>query len=149
MTAADKVGFEFPRFSMTVELGKIKEFVLAIGDDNPIYTDVVAARQAGFNDITVPPTFMEVLDMWNGPNFMHICQHLGLNPVMVLHGEQEYKYLADIYPGDVITGQCRVVDGVTKKGSSGGMHILQLETTYNNHYGTKVAIGRSKVIERF
>lgn len=38
---------------MPVERGKIKELALAIGDKNPIYVDAVAARLAGYRDITL------------------------------------------------------------------------------------------------
>ena len=149
MVKTDKVGLTLPGFSMTVERGKIREMALAIGDNNPIYFDSDAARQAGFRDITAPPTFLEVIDMWAGADFMTLCRELELNPVNVLHGEQEYEYLADICAGDEISGRCQVVDFSTKSGSSGGMNIISLETTYTNQDGQLVAIARSKTIERF
>ncbi|WP_366922023.1 MaoC family dehydratase N-terminal domain-containing protein [Metallumcola ferriviriculae] len=149
MGLQEKKGFKFPEFTMTIERGKIREFIRAVGDDSPIYTNVQAAEEAGFQDTTIPPTFMQVADMWSGPDFMTQCEQLEINPVMILHGEQEYEYLGDVYPGDEITGSCQVVDIRTKKGSSGGMNIIQLETMYHNQHDQPVMVSRTKIIERF
>lgn len=149
MAALDKKGLEFAKFSMEVERGKIKELVNAIGDTNPIYVDPEAAKAAGFRDVTIPPTFMEVLDMWSGAfDFEVQCEKLGMNPIKVLHGEQEFEYLGDIYPGDRISGAVRVTDVQVRNGSSGGMNIFKLETRYTNQHGELVIISRSSVIER-
>lgn len=149
MAAPDKKGLEFENYSMPVERGKIKELVMAIGDKNPIYVDPGAARLAGYRDITIPPTFMQVIDMWSGVHdFDSKCKKLEMNPLKVLHGEQEYEYLGDIYPGDQITGSTRVTDVSVRTGSSGGMNIFRLETRYTNQHGQLVMISRSSIIER-
>jgi len=36
----------------------IRYFARAVGDDNPIYTDAVAARAAGYRDVVAPPTWI-------------------------------------------------------------------------------------------
>lgn len=89
MAALDKKGLEFKEYSMLVERGKIKELVGAIGDPNPIYTDTGAAKTAGYRDITIPPTFMQVIDMWSGVfDFESQCRALKMNPLKVLHGSR-------------------------------------------------------------
>ena len=42
------------------ELGRaaIRYFALAIGDDNPLRTDVEHARSAGYADVVAPPTLI-------------------------------------------------------------------------------------------
>ncbi|WP_018133067.1 MaoC family dehydratase N-terminal domain-containing protein [Effusibacillus pohliae] len=143
------IGRQFGPYTFVVERGKIREFALAIGDDNPIYTDREQAVSAGFPDIPVPPTFATVIDMWGGPDFFQLVEQLQLNLLKVLHGEQEYEYLADIHPGDEITARTEVVDAQVKQGASGGMNLLTLETRYQNQRGETVLIGRSKIVERF
>ncbi|NGQ93592.1 MaoC family dehydratase [Brevibacillus sp. SYP-B805] len=143
------IGYEFEPYRFVVERGKIREFALAIEDDNPIYVDRAAAAAAGFSDVTIPPTFPTVIDMWGGPDFFALVEALQLDLLKVLHGEQEYEYLGDIYPGDEIQARTRVADAKTKAGTSGGMHLITLETRYANQRGETVLISRSTIVERF
>ena len=57
----DLIGIEFKPYSYEIEKGKIKELVTAIGDDNPIYTSIEAAKAAGYERIPVPLTFRMLL----------------------------------------------------------------------------------------
>jgi len=66
----------------------------------------------------------------------------------LLHGEQEFEYLAPVYAGDVLTGVSRVSDVYEKQGSRGGtMTFGVMETTYTNQRGEKVLISRSTLVE--
>lgn len=125
----DKKGLEFKPYQGKIERGKIREMVQAIGDPNPIYTDPEVARQEGLKDITIPPTFMESLDMWEGASFDDLVALLEMDPRKVLHLEQEYEYFAPVYPEDVIRAQTVVSDVKTKRN---GMALYTLETTYHN-----------------
>ena len=40
---------------------KIMEFAESIGDPNPVYRDLAAARLAGYCDVIAPPTFAGVV----------------------------------------------------------------------------------------
>lgn len=140
----DLVGTELSRFSFTVERGKIREMVLAIGDDNPVYTDTEYARDMGYRDIIAPPTFGTCMDFWGGQDFMTLCLNLKINPLKVLHGGQEYRYLGEINPGDKIEARC-TLKGFADKGK---MHIFHLETIYQNQHGKTVLVSLSTVIER-
>ncbi|MBO8163479.1 MAG: MaoC family dehydratase N-terminal domain-containing protein [Brevibacillus sp.] len=139
-----KIGFAFAPYTFVVERGKIREFALAIGDDNPIYHDPAAAQRAGYRDIPVPPTFSTVMDMWAGPDFEQLTKLLELNPLQVLHGEQMYEYSGDICAGDVLTAHSRVIAAETKK----AMNLLTLETVYVNGQGEQVLTAQSVIIER-
>ncbi len=50
------IGHTFKPFTTTVEAGKIRLFCKAIGEENPIYVDEEAAKQAGYRAIPAPPT---------------------------------------------------------------------------------------------
>jgi acyl dehydratase len=137
------IGFDFPSFTFTVERGKIREFAMAIGDDNQIYVNQNAAVEAGFADVTIPPTFPTVIDFWGGADFFEMVQSLELNPLKVLHGEQEFEYHGEVYPGDELSVTCKVVDAKSKS----RMNLITLESVYTNQRGETVLIGRSTVIE--
>lgn len=125
----EKKGLEFKPYSGKIERGKIREMVQAIGDPNPVYTDSEFARQEGLKDITIPPTFMESFDMWEGASFDDLVEFLEMDARKVLHLEQEYEYFAPIYPEDEISAQTVVADVKTKRN---GMALYTLETTYHN-----------------
>lgn len=61
------VGKEFGPFYFTVERGKIKEFCLAIGDDNPLFFDPGYAKEKGYKDTPAPLTFPIVMNFWAFP----------------------------------------------------------------------------------
>ena len=39
---------------------KIREYALAVGEDNPVYFDRERAKAAGFRDVPAPPMFAVV-----------------------------------------------------------------------------------------
>ncbi|MCL6635032.1 MAG: MaoC family dehydratase N-terminal domain-containing protein [Peptococcaceae bacterium] len=139
-----QVGRELANFSFTVERGKIREFVQAIGDPNPVYTDSGHARAEGYRDVIAPPTFGTAIEFWGGNDFMAKCRELEMDPVKVLHGEQEYLYFGEINAGDVIKARQRLAGFEEKK----SMYLFILETEYVNQRGEKVLVSRSTVIER-
>lgn len=57
----DLLGLELEPYCMAVEKGKIKELAIAIGDDNPIYYSLEAAKDSGYDGIPVPLTFCKSL----------------------------------------------------------------------------------------
>ncbi|MEH6942302.1 MaoC family dehydratase N-terminal domain-containing protein [Bacillus sp. JJ722] len=144
----DLIGTEFQPYSMEVEKGKIKELALAIGDDNPIYFDLEAAKKEGYENIPVPPTFLQVIDLWGGLGSVEKVEKLKLNLVRVLHGQQSYEYLGDIVAGDTLAVTSKVVSAETKSASTGAMDIIVTENQYTNQRGELVAITRNTLLHR-
>lgn len=140
---SELVGRELARYTYTVERGKIREMALATGDENPLYTDPEYARAQGYRDVIAPPTFGTCIELWGGLDFMTLCRKLQLNPIKVLHGEQEYLYHGEIYPGDVLEATC-VLKNYADKGK---MYIFGLETRYYRT-GEPVLTAHSTIIER-
>ncbi len=137
------IGASLPSYSFTIERGKIKEFAQAIGDLKDIYLVPEKAVAKGYRDVIAPPTFGTVIDMWGGPGFAGMCESLRINPVKVLHGEQEYTYLGDIVAGDVITATTTLSDYTEKK----KMHVLTMETNYVNQRGENILKCRKVTLE--
>lgn len=140
----DKKGYVFTPYSGKVEAGKIKELALAIGEDNPIYTDEAKAKEEGFNAIPILPTFMEAIDMWSGPTFEDLMEQLEIDMKKLLHGEQEYEYFAPIYAGDTIHAETKVTDVKAKRN---GMAFYTLETVYRNQNDEKVMAARMMLVK--
>lgn len=144
----DLIGLEFEPYSMAVEKGKIKELALAIGDDNPIYYDLEAAKKEGYDNIPVPPTFLQVIDLWGGLGSTEKVEKLGFKLTRVLHGQQAYEYLGDIVAGDILSVTSKLVEAETKTGSTGAMDIVVTENQYRNQRRKLVAITRNTLIHR-
>ncbi|HPI93306.1 MAG TPA: MaoC family dehydratase N-terminal domain-containing protein [Deltaproteobacteria bacterium] len=148
MADHSKVGKEYARVSWEVERGKIRELARAIGDPNPIYLDREAAIREGYQDTPAPPTFLTVPIFWSA-SLPPVIMDLGINFMMVLHGEEEYQYYREIYPGDVITASPRIASIEEKTSKSGRkMDMVTVELLYTNQRGEKVARERAVLVER-
>ena len=144
-----KIGYSFPPFTIEVERGKIRELALAIGDDNPIYQSREAAQAAGYPDVPLFPTAPTLFTFWGNAKMVSQIVSLGINVMRVLHGEEEYEYLAPINPGDILTGVMTVVDGKTRQGKDGSsMDILTTEIRYTNQQGQPVLNAREMILVR-
>ncbi len=138
------VGTTFPPFQYAVERSKIRELAAALGDPNPIYRDVEAARAAGYPDLPAPPTLPTLFSFWAEPPLLSRLETLGVDLPRVLHGEEEYEYRRPVYAGDTITGTMTVTNVRARR----GMEFLSLETTYVNQHGETVVIARTLMIVR-
>jgi len=144
-----KIGYSFPPFTIEVERGKIRELALAIGDDNPIYQSREAAQAAGYPDVPLFPTAPTLFTFWGNTKMVSQIVSLGINVMRVLHGEEEYEYLAPINAGDILTGVMTVVDGKTRQGKDGSsMDILTTEIRYTNQHGQPVLNAREMILVR-
>ena len=138
LTAAGKT---FPPFEFRVERGKIKEFADAIADPNPIYRDPANPRGA----ILAPPTLLRTF-LYEPRASAEALKVKDWS--YIVHGEQEFEYLAPIHAGDVLTGEERIVS-VTEKESrrAGKLHIGVIETVFTNQRGEKVQVARRTLVE--
>ena len=148
MADSTKVGKTFDPIVWEVERGKIRELAKAIGDMNPIYHNKDAAVKEGYRDTPAPPTFLTVPMMWSSPMPV-LINELKINFMMVLHGEEEYEYYREIYPGDTITGIPKVVAIEEKTSKSGKkMDMVTVEILYKNQRNEDVAKARTLLVER-
>ena len=126
-------------FKLPVERAKIREFALAVGEDNPIFSDTEAARRAGFPDVVAPPTF-SVTQMW------HLSREerearlgVSLDHARVLHAEQEFTYNRLPVAGETLDATMRVSKDVTKQGRKGGeLRFVTYETRFTDAGGEEV-----------
>jgi acyl dehydratase len=138
-------GKSFAPYEFRVERGKIREFADSIGDANPIYRDPAAAAQAGFAGIPAPPTLLRT--------FLYETSEsrnaLGVKDwSYIVHGEQEFEYLAPVVAGDVLSAQDRIVSIAEKESKRAGtLQIAVIETEFKNQRGETVQIARRTLVE--
>jgi acyl dehydratase len=78
-----------------------------------------------------------------------VITDLSINFAMLLHGEEEYEYYQEIYPGDVITATPKVAAIEEKTSKSGKkMDMVTIELLYVNQRGEKVAKAKTLLVER-
>jgi len=128
-------GRVFPSYEFTIERGKLHEFLLAIGDENPAYL---------VDDPPLPPTFATVFAFWGGMNMENLLKQIGVEMWNVLHGEQEYETLAPLHIGDTMSGTARIADIYAKA----GMNFVEIVTQYQNQNGVAVLNDRALIIVR-
>ncbi|MBI3395886.1 MAG: MaoC family dehydratase N-terminal domain-containing protein [Spirochaetia bacterium] len=124
------VGRKLDPYTFTVERGKVKEFCKAIGETNPLYLDPKAAKEAGFDDTPIPPTFQTAFQFWGYPKIWDDMKDMGIDIARLLHMKEEYTYVKPIYPGTVVHAQGEVIDVKTGK-----MDMVTFKTTYANEKG--------------
>lgn len=139
------IGTDLPRVTADVERGRLRFFAKAIGETDPVYTDVTAARAAGHDDLPVPPTFFFGLELEQPDPFAYLTD-LGVDMRHVLHGEQSFGYHSMAYAGDRLILSPRIADVYRKKG--GELEFLVKETTVTRADGSKVAALTSVIVVR-
>lgn len=139
-------GRDLGTMTFPVDRSKVREFARSLGDPDPVYTDVEAARSAGFPDIPVPPTFVVSSAHWREEDNM--VATLGLDLRRVLHGECGWEYHGPVVVGDELTASRRVADVTTREGRRGGtMTMVSIETDFTNQRGELVVRQTDVLVE--
>ncbi|NIK61453.1 MaoC family dehydratase N-terminal domain-containing protein [Kribbella shirazensis] len=136
LISTDVIGRQLAVADVTIDRGRVRRFALAIGETDPVFSELEAARKAGYPDLPVPPTFLFCADL-------EICEpltmlaNLGADVRQVLHGEQSFVYFAPVHAGETVTLRAHIADVYTRKG--GRLEFLTRETTVSRGDGTTVA----------
>ncbi|OYD66657.1 MaoC family dehydratase N-terminal domain-containing protein [Rhodococcus sp. OK302] len=122
------IGKVLPSHEALAERGRLRFFAKAIGETNPIYSDVEAAKAAGHRDLPVPPTFLFCLDMEKPDPFL-LLRELDIDVRHILHGEQAFEYHSPAYAGDTLAYTSTVTDTYSKKGGALDFLVRNTEVT--------------------
>jgi hypothetical protein len=98
-----------------VERGRLRFFAKATGQADPVYSDIDAARTAGYPDLPVPPTFLSNSLELELPDPLRWLTELGGDLTKTTHAQQEFRYHKMAYAGDELVLNRRIVDVYTKK----------------------------------
>jgi acyl dehydratase len=121
----------------------IRQFARAIGDANPLYHDIGAAKDAGYPDVLAPPTFL-VATIPGRLGLPVDDPAFGLDFTRVVHGEQKFTLLRPIVAGDELV----VVVTIASIRAAGRNEILTSAYAFTTTAGEAVATGLCTVVSR-
>lgn len=130
------IGTYLTPLTVYIDAGRLRFFAKAIGQTDPVYTDLEAARAAGHPQLPVPPTFLFGLEL-EGPDGFSWLTDLGVDLGQLLHGEQTFSYRSMAHAGDTLVLQPRIVDVYTKK--AGALEFIRKHTAVTRTDGSPVA----------
>lgn len=119
------------------EMGRssLRQYALAIGDFNPLYSDRGFAQTHGLREVMAPPTL--ICDTWQyvDSDMDDRGDLVGRGPIRELEGLRagnEYEFFQPIHPDDVISAHWTVKDVYEKSGRTGSLVFQVIETTFYN-----------------
>ena len=130
------IGHKLPPSVLMVDRTRLQFFAKAIGETDPVYTDLAAARAAGYPDLPAPPTFLFAAELDSGAN-MQLLADLDIPLSKLLHGEQSFRYRQPVCAGDTVTVQSSISDIYDKKG--GKLEFVVKNSRVTNQRGELVA----------
>ncbi|TAM09386.1 MAG: MaoC family dehydratase [Nevskiaceae bacterium] len=139
------IGHELGASELVLDRARLRFFAEAIGEDDPIYTDVDAARAAGYADLPAPPTFLFAAELDSSTVFQ-MLETLGVPLDHILHGEQSFTYHQPACAGDTVTVKARIEDLYDKK--NGAMEFIVKASQAHNQRGELVVEMRSVIVYR-
>jgi acyl dehydratase len=132
----DAIGKTYPVTTYAVGREKVREYAHAVGETNPVYLNVEAARDAGYADVVAPPMFA-VVYAGRAITPALFDPDVGIDFPKMLHGGQEFIWGPVVVAGDEIATTTAVKD-IT---SRGGMNFFVFETDSRNQRGETVCTG--------
>jgi len=141
--STEAVGRVFAPVSYAVGREKIREYATAVGETNPLHSDLDAARAAGHADVVAPPMFAVVYTSPAiGPAFLDPA--VGMDFARMVHGAQEFTWGPLVVAGDEIVTEVEVAEISAR----GGMGFYVFESRSDNQRGERVCTGKWTCIVR-
>lgn len=116
----DRVGHRYAPYTYEVSREKVREYAVATGVDDPVYT--ADPRDVPADQIVAPPTFAACFTVGDAGGPIHDDPELGAHRNLV-HGAQEYVLHRPIRVGDVLECTPWIVD----INDRGRMELLTLQ----------------------
>jgi acyl dehydratase len=111
----DAIGKRYAPFNYAVGREKIREYALAVGEQNPLHHDLEAARAVGYADLVAPPMFAVVYCRAALATAL-FDPELGIEFARLVHGSQEFRWGELVVAGDEITTRLSVIDVAERAG---------------------------------
>ena len=116
---------------------KVREYAHAVGETEPLYLDVEAARAAGHADVVAPPMFAVVYASQAViPAFFD--PEVGMDFARMVHGGQELTWGPLVVAGDEITTEAAHEDSAER----GGLKFFVFTSRSVNQRGELTCEGR-------
>ncbi len=130
------IGKTYPPSTYAVGREKVREYAAAVGETNPLHSDLDAARAAGYDDVVAPPMFAVV---YAGPAVVQglFDPELGIDFAHLVHSSQELRWGPLVVAGDEITTTASVKDISARAEIS--FYVFESESV--NQHGETVCTG--------
>ena len=132
-----------PSVAYLVGREKIREFATAIGDDNPVFHDVEAAKRLGYPDLVAPPTFVFSF-VFASARVVMMDPDLGLDYTKVVHGEESFGYSRPIVAGDELV----VINTVENIRAAAGNDMITVKSQVSTVGGEDVVETTMVIVAR-
>ena len=141
----------------TVSPAEFQRWAAAVGDLNPIYFDVDAAREVGHPDVVMPPLFISVVctpvnttaDLKaDGSQARDPMESVASAAARLMAAGDDLEVLAPVYPGDEITARCSIAGVSERQGNQGKFALVEFLWEYRNQHGRPVSTSRTSIIFR-
>ena len=132
----DVVGKTYEPSTYAVGREKVREYARAVGESDPLYLDVDAARAAGFDDVVAPPMFAVVYAMPAVAQGM-FDPEVGIEFARLVHAGQEFAWGPLVVAGDEIETTLSVKDVSERRGNG----FFVFESVSVNARGETVCTG--------
>jgi acyl dehydratase len=141
--STEAIGKTYPAVTYAVGREKVREYAWAVGETNPLYVDVDAARAAGYADVVAPPMFA-VVYAGRAITPALFDPEVGIDFPNMLHAGQEFEWGPVVVAGDEIT----TVTSVADISQRGGMGFYEIVTESRNQRDENVCTGVWRQIVR-
>ena len=136
-------GKEYQEVTLSVDGDQVNQFADAVGEDAPVFRSTDAAKGGGYLDQVAPPTFVTKIQILSSAQVV-LDQELGLNYMLVVHGQQEFEWERPVVVGDVLSAVPRIADIYAK----GPHEYLVIEAEIKDSTGERVAVSRTTLLSR-
>lgn len=126
-------------FDLPVTAERVKNFAIAVGENNPLHYDDDAAREQGMPAAVAPPTFTvtQIFEVTRQAREAGLGANLEYS--RVLHGEQEFSIKRLPLVGETLKGRLRIAKDFEKEGKRGGsMRFVTYESKFTDAGGDEV-----------
>jgi acyl dehydratase len=136
-------GKTYRELELELDRDGVNRFALAVGEDDPRFTDPEAARVEGYPDQLAFPTFPTVLGILASAQVV-VDPELGMDYSRVVHGEQSFDWRRPLVVGDRLRTVPRIADVFVK----GPNEFLVIEAEITDGDGEVVCVARSTLLSR-
>ena len=132
----------------------IKRFAQAIGEANLIHYDEDFAKSTRYGTIIAPPLFCQVFTFDDVPpnrlskDGSPIEINVPIPATRTVGGASSYEIYQRVKAGDRITAKSTLKDVFTKKGKSGELYFVVVQTEFINQDNKRVAKETATYIKR-
>lgn len=126
----------------------IRRYALAIGEEDPLYTDAEHARSLGYADVVAPPNMLPSVVEWgvgaperdlntDGTTGEHL-HGVDTSGVRTMGGGETMTFHEPVVAGARVTQTTTLTDATMRQGRSGPMIIVQYRNQYHDQHGTEL-----------